>query len=167
MAGWIWGLFGLGLGLSVAAAIYMKDREIRPAPAAARQPERQAPAPAAKIPDEPKEERFQFYRILPKFEVVIPEEDKDPIPDVDTSPVHAPGIYVLQAGSFSSYADADRMKAHLALLGVVSAIQKVTVDDTVYHRVRIGPIKSLDVLNRTRQRLQEAQVEVLMIKVGG
>ena len=83
-----------------------------------------------------------------------------------TPPLDLPGIYVLQAGSFSNYADADRVKAELALLGVVSRIQKVSIDDKVYHRVRVGPVESLDRLNLLREKLHQAQVEVIVIRVG-
>jgi cell division protein FtsN len=74
-------------------------------------------------------------------------------------------LYVLQAGSFSGFADADRMKARLALLGIVSRIQKVSIDEKTYHRVRIGPIDSLDQLNAMRQSLREARIEVMVIQV--
>ena len=104
--------------------------------------------------------------MLPKFEVVIPEEDIEAKPDVSATPVAEPGIYVLQAGSFSSNEDADRMKARLALLGIVSRIQKVAVDDKVYHRVRVGPVNSLDQLNAMRTQLRQSQIEVMVIRVG-
>ena len=77
-----------------------------------------------------------------------------------------PGVYVLQAGSFSSFADSDRMKAQLALLGIVSYIQKVTVDDKTYHRVRVGPINQLGQLNMLRKQLLDARIEILVIQVG-
>jgi len=111
------------------------------------------------------ERRFDFYEMLPKFEVVIPEEDLDVVPDVKPEPVESQGVYVLQAGSFSAYNDADRMKARLALLGIPSAIQRITVDDNAYHRVRVGPIDNLEELNRTRGQLREAQIEVLVIRI--
>ena len=41
-------------------------------------------------------------------------------------------------------ADADRLQASLALLGFESHVQRVTIDDDVFHRVRIGPIGDLD-----------------------
>ena len=92
--------------------------------------------------------------------------DLDARPDVAAQAVESPGIYVIQAGSFSSYADADRMKARLALLGIVSRIQKVSIDDKNYHRVRIGPLESLAQLNSTRQALRQAKIEVMVIRVG-
>jgi len=161
--------FGLAVGLSVAAAIYVSDREPQPA--------QTAPAPATqkstksstttKAPDPDSAERFEFYDMLPNFEVVIPEEDLEARPDVESAPVASPGVYVLQAGSFSNYVDADGMKARLALLGIVSRIQTVSVDDKSYHRVRIGPVRSLDELNKMRGQLRDARIEIMVIRVGG
>jgi cell division protein FtsN len=79
--------------------------------------------------------------------------------------VEEPGSYVLQVGSFTSLGDADRMQANLALIGIESRIQRVTIDDDVYHRVRIGPIGNLEQLNQTRRRLREAKIEWLLMKV--
>jgi cell division protein FtsN len=166
--GWIWMFIGLAVGLSVAAAIYVKDRQPRePQPAApAAAPARPEHETKGSTPPEEPSSRFEFYEMLPNFEVVIPEEDRAVLPELPSLPVEAPGIYVLQAGSFSSYPDADRMKAKLALLGVVSRIQKVSIDDKVYHRVRIGPVDSLDRLNSLRQQLRQAQIEAIVIRVG-
>lgn len=169
MPAWVWLSTGLAIGLAVAMAIYVSDRRAPPPDTrkATDGPAAKAPATAAPPSEETVEERrFDFYELLPKFEVVIPEEDLDVVPDTVNQPMQSPGVYVLQAGSFSSFADADRMKARLALLGIVSGIQKVTVDDKAYHRVRIGPIKNLDELNNVRQQLRDARVEVLVIRVG-
>ena len=80
--------------------------------------------------------------------------------------VVATGLYVLQAGSFTEYEDADRRRATLALQGIESKIQRVTIDDNTYHRVRIGPIDDLTELNVLRSRLREAQIDVLRIRLG-
>jgi len=170
MQGWVWGLFGLGLGLSVSAFIYLNGRQpVETAPAAATTPQESPPKSAPRKKEQPAAEektRFTFYDMLPSFEVVIPEEDLAVVPAKPLEVVDRPGIYVLQAGSFSQYDDADRRKAELAMLGVESGIQKVTVDDKVYHRVRIGPVDSLDRLNELRGQLRGAQIDAMVIRVG-
>ena len=173
--GWLWMLFGLAIGLAVAFAIYVRDPQ--PVPAVANKPQ---PASlesrieenyddngeTAAEPEEPAESRFTFYDMLPNFEVVIPEEEPDVRADTEPRAVVEPGVYVLQAGSFSRYEDADRRRAELALHGIESTIQRVTIDDKTYHRVRIGPIDNLDELNVTRSRLRAASIDVLRIKLG-
>jgi len=172
MPGWVSGVIGLTLGLSVAAAIYVKDREPSSnSPTATATATEPAPEPAATTPSyevpEKSEPRFKFYDMLPNFEVVIPEEDTVVRNDTRPAPLDTPGIYVLQAGSFSSHTDADRMKARLAMLGISSRIQKVSVDDKEYHRIRIGPVDSLDQLNSFRNQLRDASIDVMVIRVGG
>ena len=169
--GWVWGLFGLGIGLSVSAFIYLNSRQpVSPAPAPTPATETATPPQPVTRKETPppveEEPRFTFYDMLPSFEVVIPEEDMAVVPTTPAKVVDKPGIYVLQAGSFSAFDDADRRKAQLAMLGVESTIQKVAVDDKVYHRVRVGPVNSLDRLNELRQQLRGAEIDVMVIRVG-
>ena len=172
--GWAWMLFGLGIGLSVALAIYMKDHEPGvTSPAATREPASavdaidndNATATASPVADQPPERRFDFYHMLPNFEVIIPEQEPDVSQDIEKQAVERPGNYVLQAGSFAQYADADRRRAQLALQGIESRIQRVTIDDKTYHRVRIGPTRNLDELNMLRDRLRQAKIDVLRIRL--
>lgn len=125
-----------------------------------------AAAPPVETQEGPPESRFTFYDMLPKFEVIIPEEEPDVQPDRVIEAVQEPGIYVLQAGSFTEPADADRRRAELALQGIESKVQRVAIDDKTYHRVRIGPIADLDELNRIRSQLRQARIDVLRIRLG-
>ena len=109
---------------------------------------------------------YDFYDSLPKFEVVVPEKEKDVRPDIRAVPETRRGTYVLQAGSYKNFSDADRVRARLALQGVESKVQKVSVDNDTWHRIRIGPISNLDELNRLRTILRKADVDVLVIRVG-
>jgi len=174
-------LFGLAVGLSVAVAVYVKDRrpegepsglngvaaEATPTPASMQGAlDNNGETTAVKTPAEEKEEkRFTFYDILPNFEVVTPDEE--PITAADTVPkaVVEPGVYVLQAGSFSTHNDADRRRAELALHGIESHIQRVKVNDRNYHRVYIGPTDDLDELNMLRSRLRAAKIDVFRIRL--
>ena len=173
--GWVWGLCGLTIGLSVAAAVWVSDRagEVTNRPVA-RDPaslenalddnsEREA---MAETQTEATKSRFEFYDMLPNFEVVIPETDPEVAADVEPRAVDTPGTYVLQAGSFTSYDDADRRRAQLALQGIESSIQRVSIDDKTFHRVRVGPTNDLDELNMLRSRLRAARIDVLRIRLG-
>jgi cell division protein FtsN len=171
-------LFGLAVGLSVAVAVYVKDR--RPDPAID-QPEpaslqnalddnNERPGTAAGAAAAPAEDnaakRFTFYDILPNFEMVTPDEEPETEADNTPQAIVEPGVYVLQAGSFSTHNDADRRRAELALHGIESHIQRVKVNDRNYHRVYIGPTEDLDELNMLRSRLRAAQIDVLRIRLG-
>lgn len=166
-------LFGLSIGLSVAFAIYVKDRHPDGNPAFAQKDtaanlavDNNGEVESTAETETPKKSRFDFYEMLPNFEVIIPEQEPDVAADIEPRAVVDPGIYVLQAGSFTSYADADRRRAELAMQGIESNIQRVTIDDKVYHRVRIGPIDDLRELNILRSRLRAARIDVLRIRLG-
>ena len=180
--GWIWMLFGLAIGLVIAAGVYFR-RAPSPADHAAAA-ERTAPAPttAERTParrgapargtaasngeaTKASDQHFDFYDILPQYEVVVPEVETAAGPSARAKPVDEPGSYVLQAGSFGAAADAEKLKANLALLGIESRVQKVSIDDDVYHRVRIGPITDLDKLNRIRRQLHDAHINAMLMKV--
>lgn len=102
---------------------------------------------------------------MPSFQVVIPSQDKETRSGDVPGPVNQPGIYILQVGSFQSYAEADKLKANLALLGVESSIQQVRVNNgSTWNRVRIGPIKDLSQLNALRAKLAQNHIEPMVIK---
>ena len=166
--GWVWGLGGLSIGLFVALAVYLYDRQNLP-PTAPVANTAAIPSSAREEPpaEEPKS-RFDFYEMLPRFEVVIPETERE-VSDAEPAARQQPdaGLYILQAGSFQSFTDADRRKAELALLGMESQIQKVTIDDRQWHRVRLGPYDELNDVQRARRKLRKADIDALVLRVGG
>ena len=112
---------------------------------------------------------YDFYDMLPKFEVVVPEKEREVASDRGSAPanIERPGVYVLQAGSYRQQAEADRIRAQLKMQGVDANVQRVAVDEDVWHRVRIGPITDLTELNRLRARLRAADFDdALVIRVG-
>jgi cell division protein FtsN len=112
-------------------------------------------------------EKYDFYQMLPNFEVVVPEKEKDVKRDLPaTAKIERPGVYVLQAGSYRNESDADRVAQQLSKEGIDAKVQRVAVDTDVWHRVRIGPITQLDELNKLRKQLQAADVDALVIRVG-
>lgn len=170
----IWMLFGLAIGLSVAFAVYVKSNEAAmvakidtPQPASLQSALDDNDEIAAPTPTEekPQKKRFTFYDILPNFEVITPEAAPEVEADVAAKAIEEPGVYVLQAGSFSTNKDADRRRAELALHGIESHIQRVKVNDRNYHRVYIGPIDDLDELNMQRSRLRAAKIDVFRIRL--
>ena len=174
----VWMLFGLAIGLSVAFAVYINARG--PAPALAKSVPEPASmqdvlnsnldinsesAPEPEVPVASKDKRFTFYDILPNVEILTGDSAEAPSADITPRAVEEPGRYLLQAGSFSTHADADRRRAELALQGIESNIQRVKVNDRDYHRVYIGPTDDLDELNMLRSRLRNAKIDVLRIRV--
>jgi hypothetical protein len=107
---------------------------------------------------------FDFYRMLPKFEVVVPEHEHGSQPS-PAAQIERPGVYFLQVGSYHDQSVAQRIRDQLARQGISATVQRVAVDADVWHRVRVGPIRDLSVLNRLRQQLQASKLDSLVIRV--
>ena len=169
-----WREFGFGLlagaALASVAFVYASGRAHRAAELAAAphpDPHRARDADGDPAAASPAKQKYDFYQMLPNFEVVVPEKDKDVKRDVPAgAAIERPGVYVLQAGSYRNEADAERVQKQLALQGVQAKVQRVAVDADVWHRVRIGPITNLAELNKVRKQLQAAEVDALVIRVG-
>lgn len=162
-SGWTGLLIGAVAGLAVGISLFLFDSRTLPQPASGPAPE---PASARESTGEEPAERYDFYEMLPNFEVVVPEREAAVRRDAPAAPVERAGAYVLQVGSYRNFAEADRIRAQLVLQGIESKVQRVSVDNDTWHRVRIGPISDLRELNRIRDRLREADMDLLVIRVG-
>jgi cell division protein FtsN len=169
---------GLGAGLLVALIVYVSDHRasqgaVDPVPAPRHAPPRAADSAGVNGPagTDPAHDgadgaggSYDFYDKLSKFEVVVPE--KEHAAHVDSAArIERPGTYFLQAGSYHSEADAQRIQARLARQSFSASVHSVALDADVWYRVRIGPIKDLVQLNRVRQQLQAAGIDSLVIRV--
>jgi len=74
--------------------------------------------------------------------------------------------FFLQTGSFQDVAEADNLKARLALLGLEAMIQTRTLPEKgVWHRVRVGPYEDVEELNRVRSVLKQNNIDTALVKV--
>ena len=74
--------------------------------------------------------------------------------------------YLLQVGAFPNAADAETLKAKLAMQGFVANVQTVKLGAQAYHRVRLGPFHSATELESTKQRLAGAGIQAIALKEG-
>lgn len=167
-----WFIAGLLVGV-VGAAVLLKQgvipgREESPAPAGA-QARNSEPELLKTTPEKEPPQRYDFFTVLPEMEVVVPERELSSRADPAAPETAAASgeKFVLQAGSFRSSADADQMKARLALIGSVANVQAVTVNNQTWHRVRIGPVTGARQADQLRRQLQENGIDVLVLKDSG
>ncbi len=179
--GWIWLLAGLVIGGFISFLVYLK-MGLQPTNEAPKAIEHQT-APAKKpvtprVQTEPEEERFKFYDILPKRTVEVPADNVAPttqrslprkeVEATTATPKAHDYRYLLQAGSFYRYKDADKRKASLALLGVEAKIQAVrTRDNKSLYRVRIGPYKNIKKVNEIEKLLKRNNIKTLLVRTRG
>lgn len=177
---WLWIVAILAVGLFVAFLFYLQQRPSQPNIATPKQAPTSTPLnlpsaghdvrevkkPTTATVPPPLKPRFDFYTILPEAEVLVPEKEitgklREGVPQVE-----APGTYLLQVGSFSTHQQADQYKAKLALLGLQADIQKVTLNNNeTRHRVRVGPFNDLKALNTARARLNDNQIDAILLRV--
>jgi cell division protein FtsN len=185
-------VLGVGMALALALWLNResnpfvdKTQPVQPLPAA---PKSTAPplSPIAPTtgqtgkPDDGKP-RFEFYQTLPG-------EDKGGKP-AQTPPAASPvaakpgetakpavtpprGVevkpsteeYFLQAGAFQNQSEAESMRAKVAFSGFQATIKSVNLPDkgTLY-RVRLGPYKSLDEVNRVKGALSQSGIAAAIV----
>jgi cell division protein FtsN len=159
--------FLLGLGVAAGIAIYFFKT---PMPFADRaRPPDKAPPVAQNLPEPSKpaaadeKPRFDFYRILPGREEQVTERQ---MREAAKQAGASKDLYFLQAGSFQNPADADSVKARLALMGMEASVEPADLAEKgVWYRVRLGPFKRIDEINRIRQQLAQNGVEASLIRI--
>ncbi|HEX5352977.1 MAG TPA: SPOR domain-containing protein [Rhodanobacteraceae bacterium] len=129
--------------------------------------------------------QFDFYKVLPEKEVVIPNAELSAMAKAEqqkaaaanntgaSAPASAAaaatspspqGGYVLQVGAFPDASDADTVKAKLVLHGFTAHVQSVTLDGKVWNRVRLGPFASATQLQEVQKQLTAAGFKSIPLK---
>jgi cell division protein FtsN len=183
--GTVIGIFiGLVLGLTIAAAVafYLGKSGLssplstanttRDTPRGARE----LPSPGASTTEKP---RFDFYKILPGGEEpkAAPARGSDKASErttdratIDAAKSAEPAAktgdrFWLQAGAFASEADAENLKARLALSGWEATMQSVIQPDkSIRYRIRLGPYDNAEELNRVKAELGSRGFDAAVIK---
>lgn len=210
LPGYIWLLSGLGIGLFVAFITYLDKQpenetnfgdavqlELEKLKQNATKQQAEADHHTTDESDsdnttqEKKEQKFNFYTLLPELEVLIPKSETRPPekkPEVKHSKqsntknistaktnVYKPtrtnksgGLnkqYVLQVGSFQSLNDAEKLKANLAFLGLSANIQHVNINRQRWHRVRTGPYNNKQQLYKNQKKLKQNNISSISMEL--
>jgi hypothetical protein len=184
--GTVIGIFiGLVLGLTIAAAVaFYLGKSGLTSPLGGSGVAKDTPRgghnelqpPVAAATEKP---RFDFYKILPGGDepktTVARAGDKGPERATDRATIDAaktaepatkPGDrFWLQAGAFASEAEAENLKARLALSGWEAALQSVPQPDkSIRYRIRLGPYDNTEELNRVKAELGTRGFDAAVIK---
>jgi cell division protein FtsN len=168
--GWAGFGAGLGVGLAIALGVHLHDRNQVPVPAEPIPAAAQSPASASAsddgavttTADTPAAPELDFYDMLPKQEVEVPGNSAKASSSAAKTPLPT-GDAVLQAGSFKQSTEAEKMQAQLALVGISAKIQRASVDDETWYRVRIGPIATVEELRVIQSKLREAEISATAV----
>ncbi len=186
-AGLLIGLF-IGVAVAVAAALYLNKtpnpfssskQVLKPEPVAEAPKPQPKTAPEvlkpqgasnASAPGGQSKDRFDFYTMLPdlgdkKEPELKPQPEAKPSETPPPASVTPPKGSYLQVGSFQKEEDADNLKAKLALMGVEANIFTMEVEGKgVMHRVRIGPLATVEDIDRLRSQLRVNGLDSALVK---
>jgi len=139
-----WGSFAFGLisGIILTSVIYFNfaTSEVTlkiPTSQSTNQPMQAGPVITQKESPKPIKPKFDFYSELTKSQPA----NKSKTLDLKTPPKAING-YLVQAGSFRKRSDAEALKAQLALSGIMTRIESVTLNaNEIWYRVLTSSFK--------------------------
>ncbi len=182
---WAWLLVGLFVG-ALGYFGYQQYRELTaPAPTEVPVPETADSAPKAEdkgveppasgVDDGVLDTDYSFYDVLPTEETAaVPDEaataetaeaaGAESKPAAETAPADTTR-YLLQAGAFERTADAENLKARIALAGEAARVETAEVDGKTLHRVRLGPYTGEKAAAAAKRALAEQGIASVSIKL--
>jgi len=182
---WAWLLVGLFVG-ALGYFGYQQYRELTaPAPTEVPVPETADSAPKAEdkgveppasgVDDGVLDTDYSFYDVLPTEETAaVPDEaataetadaaGAESKPTAETAPADATR-YLLQAGAFERAADAENLKARIALAGEAARVETADVDGKTLHRVRLGPYTGEKAAAAAKRALADQGIATVSIKL--
>ena len=148
--------------------------------------------PVAQDAPAPRKPKYEFYDVLRENEAVFPDaelnalaaaeaeaartgadpaaagpavDETGPEPVPEAPPAEAAGPrYLIQAGAFRSLADADAIKARIALTGEIARVESAQVDGGTIYRVRLGPYPNAGALAAAKQALASHGIDAVAIR---
>jgi len=128
-----------------------------------------APTATAKVQDvtktvkaEASELQFDFYTLLKKTEIIVPNNASEANDDEQPEDNFA---YLLQAGSFKIANDAESRRVKLLLLNLNASVELIDLGNgEKWHRVLVGPFDDASSMAYARTKLSENQIDSLLLK---
>jgi len=121
---------------------------------------------AAESGQEQKFPRFDFYNILPNKEVVVPDHEINTRTREEHLGKGKTTQYMMQAGSFKTFKEADQQRAKLGLLGIESKVLKGKVGNVIWYRVKVGPYAKMTSISAIKSRLRQNGIDVIVTESG-
>ncbi|RUO76677.1 SPOR domain-containing protein [Pseudidiomarina taiwanensis] len=147
-----WWLVILAIVLVVALVLGLrfisgKGEQQAQQPSAQPLPQQQTTAEDSEALPEKPEERWQYIEELENFEVEVD------VPERELGPPK-----LMQCGSFRREADAQTLKAQIAMVGLEAQVRATNGSNGLWYRVILGPYETKRDAERDRHKLQRAQV---------
>lgn len=137
-----------------------QEKKLQPEPVKPKAEMKAIPEPEAVAP------QFDFYTILPEKEVVVPDYEINTRTREERVGQAKKSSYIMQAGSFKEFKDADSLRAKLALMGIESRVEKAKIGNVTWNRVKMGPYDRMTSVSSIRTRLRQNGIDVIVTEAG-
>ncbi len=171
VAWWRWLLILVLIALFVIFLVFLsnsapeiKDKQKSETVAISKKSNKPKPTPRQKKVKS-KEPRFDFYTVLPETEVIVPDYEINTRSREEQFGKGKATKYIIQAGAFKDFSEADKLRARLALLGIESRVEKAKVGKVVWNRVRMGPFKQSSHVLSVKKQLKNNNIDVIVTEV--
>lgn len=174
---WAWLLMGMLMGLVLGAIAYLKitmlpdrpkEQAAKPAPVTTAKTKAKSKAKEPAVAKAPPSPKFDFYTLLPEMEVAVPESAPKAKVAQETLVLPHPlenAQYRLQLASYKRHAEADNLKAKLALTGQVVEIHSVKLENgEVWYRVYTPLIPSREQALNLQKDLQNQAISSMLLR---
>lgn len=173
IAWWKWLLIVILITLFVAFLVFLSNSTPSDKPStkkvevASKTTKKVKPIKPISRKQKPEEPRFDFYTILPETEVIVPDYEIDTRSREEKFGKGKASKYLIQAGSFKNFAEADKLRARLALLGMESRVEKAKIGNVLWNRVKLGPYRYTSDISKTKKTLKNNGIDTIVIEVKG
>ena len=108
--------------------------------------------------------QFEFYDQLRNAEIIVPDSPPDALRKSEPEKGQDE-VFILQAGSFKNFQDADSLRVSLLLLNLDAQVEKThSTNGGTWHRVLVGPFQSSSKLAQARSTLLQNGIDNLVLK---
>jgi cell division protein FtsN len=123
------------------------------------------PAPASAAPRKDPRDPADILADKP-WPAPAPADAYPPPPEGGASTRETASVtYFVQAGAFSSAADAEQQRGKLALMGLQAKLNERVQGGRTVYRVRLGPFDKREDANQTKEKLEAASIEAALVQV--
>lgn len=167
---WFWLFTGIVSGLFIASLIYLSSLSFQRTENGQTSHKENTKGLSEQIKEQAERMRegkevlkkptFEFYKRLPELTIDTPT-----IPEASTK-TSGDKSYILQAGSFRSYQDADSLKVQLIMQGFdvqISSVKDSKGKD--WHRVQVGPYNTQHKLSKAQDALASRNIPSVLMEV--
>ena len=150
---WVGMLVGMAAGIGLTAYLLTADLsfldKLKPTPQETVESSKKSTNQEKSADESESSQSFSYHELLTEHTVPVKPKAKTKKSDKR---------YIMQCGAFKVFADADRLKAKIAFVGLKALIKPSDYKNKTWYRVTLGPYSKKRDAERDRHKLQRADI---------